>query len=204
MENTILQAHPEKLLEFDLPEICRSLPDGFATGFSFNHQYQQKAAFIAPVLYYFPEAKEKRAEFIRVVRFCVEKMNDSIEESPEISSTDLSNQLEMQPLVIRQMGLLLQSEPQIFNGSSSNEEEGWWQIRLIRGKNGVRSFIGVETFEQYLEKRSALTRMFSGNVAMQTEKNEESHKNASREEASSSRTQNQTSWRESLTAQLRV
>jgi len=150
VENSILQTHPEKLSEFDLAEICKSLPDGFASAFSFNHQYGQEAAFIAPVLYYFPEAKEEMSDFIRVVRFCVEKMNASVEERPEISSEDLSSQLHMQPLAIRKMGLLLLSEPDIHNGSSSNASEGWWRIALLRGKQGVRRFIGVETFEQYL------------------------------------------------------
>src|SRR5215471_8318234 len=89
VENTILQTHPEKQSEFDLAEICKSLPDSFASGFSFNHQYQQDAAFIAPVLYYFPEAKEEMADFMRVVRYCVEKINASVEEHPEILSQDL-------------------------------------------------------------------------------------------------------------------
>jgi hypothetical protein len=167
VENSILQTHPEKLSEFDLAEICKSLPDGFASVFSFNHQYQQDAIFIAPVLNYFPEAKEEMADFIQVVRFCVEKMNASAEESTEITSEDLSSRLSMQPLAIRKMGLLLPSEPDIHNGSTSNPSEGWWRIALLRGKHGVRRFIGVETFEQYLEKRSAMTRM-SGSVALQT------------------------------------
>ncbi len=52
VENAILQTYPEKRSEFDLAEMGKSLPDNFATGFSFNHQYGQEAAFIAPVLYY--------------------------------------------------------------------------------------------------------------------------------------------------------
>ncbi len=200
VENSILQTHPEKLSEFDLAEMCKSLPDGFASAFSFNHQYGQEAAFIAPVLYYFPEAKEEMADFIRVVRFCVEKMNASSDERPEISSEDLSSQLHMQPLAIRKMGLLLLSEPDIHNGSSPNASEGWWRIALLRGKHGVRRFIGVETFEQYLEKRSALTRMFSGKVAVQPEQNKELYKIATG--ASKSSIPNQTSWQASITAQL--
>jgi len=165
VENTFLHTHPEKRLEFDMAEMGKSLPDNFATGFSFNHQYGQEAAFIAPVLYYFPEAKEEIDDFIRVIGFCVEKINTSVEERPEISSEDLSSQLHMQPLAIRKTGLLLLSEPDISDGSSYNED--WWRINLKRGKYGVRRFEGVETFEQYLEKRSALTRYFSGNVAVQ-------------------------------------
>src|SRR5260370_13019704 len=68
----------------------------------------------------------------------------------------------MEPLANRKMGVLLLSETDISNGGGSNPAEGWWRIGLQRGKHGVRRFAEVETFEQYLEKRSPLTRMFSG------------------------------------------
>jgi hypothetical protein len=170
VENAILQTHPGKGSEFDLVEMGKSLPDNFATGFSFNHQYGQEAVLIAPVLNYFPEAKEEMADFIKAVRFCVEMINTSLEEHPEITSEDLSSQLHMQPLAIRKIGLLLQYEPDIFNGSASNDD--WWRLNLKRGKYGVRRFQGVETFEQYLEKRSPLTRYFSGNVVVQPAQSE--------------------------------
>jgi len=160
VENTILRTHPEKRSEFDLIEICKSLPDGFASGFGFNRNYEQEAGFIAPVLSYFSEAKEEMSDFMRVVRFCVKKINTSDELRPEISSEDLSSQLHMQPLAIRKMYLLLQWEPNIMGGSGANEN--WWRITLQRGKDGVRRFEGIETFEQYLEKRTPITRMFSG------------------------------------------
>jgi predicted nucleotide-binding protein len=165
-ENTILRAYPEKRSEFDLAEMCKSLPDGFASGFGFNRNYEQEAGFIAPVLYYFPEAKEEMSDFIRVVRFCVDKINASDELRPEISSEDLSSQLHMQPLAIRKMYLLLQWEPSIMAGSGASDE--WWRMNLQRGRDGVRRFEGIETFEQYLAKRTTLTRMFSGQIAMQT------------------------------------
>ncbi len=170
VENTIRKSYPAQWPKFDMVEVCKSLPDNFATGFSFNHQYGQDAAFIVPVLYYFDEAKEEIDDFIRVLGFCVEKINASDEERPAISSNDLSSRLDMQPLAIRKMGLLLQGEPQIFNGSSANEE--WWQINLQRGKDGVRHFEGVKSFEQYLERRTALTYRFSGKVAVQPVQNE--------------------------------
>ncbi|HEU5381473.1 MAG TPA: toll/interleukin-1 receptor domain-containing protein [Ktedonobacteraceae bacterium] len=173
VENTILHTYPEKRAEFDLVEICKSLPDGFASAFSFNHQYQQEAAFIAPVLYYFPEAAEDIEDFIRVVGFCVEKMNASIEERPEISSEDLSTQLHMQPLAISKIGLLLMSEPDIHDGSGSNASEGWWRVNLRRGKYGVRRFDGVETFKQYLAKRTALTSSYSIGVTAQSVQREQ-------------------------------
>lgn len=154
VENTIRKTYPERWPNFDLAEICKSLPANFAAGFSFNHQYAQEAAFITPVLYYFPEAKEEMADFIRVLGFCVQKINTSDEERPAISSHDLSSRLDMQPLAIRKMGLLFISESDITDGSTYSIEE--WTINLQRGKNGVRRFEGVETFEQYLEKRTPI------------------------------------------------
>ena len=174
VENTIRKTYPARWSNFDLVKVCKSLPDGFASGFGFNRNYEQEAGFIAPALYYFPEAKEEMADFIRVVRFCVDKINASDELRPEISSEDLSSQLHMQPLAIRKMYLLLQWEPDIMGGSGANEE--WWQINLQRGKDGVRRFDGVESFEQYLEKRSALTRMFSGYGAVQPVQKEPANK----------------------------
>jgi hypothetical protein len=153
-----------------MEKVCKSLPDGFASNFGLQRNYEQEAAFIAPALYYFREAEEEMSDFIRMVRFCVEKVNTSDEARPEISCEDLSNQLDMQPLAIRKMYLLLQWEPDIFNGSGANEE--WWRISLRRGKDGVRRFEGVESFKQYLEKRTALTRYYSGNVAVRTVQSE--------------------------------
>jgi len=165
VENTIRKMYPERWPNFDMAEVCKSLPDGFANGFSFIHQYQQEAALIAPVLYYFHEAKEEIADFIRVLGFCVKTINASDEERPTISSEDLSSQLHMQPLAIRKMGLLFMSEGDVANGSGANN--AWWQITLKRGRDGVRRFEGVESFEQYLERRTELTHYFSGNVAVQ-------------------------------------
>src|SRR2546428_7812568 len=166
--------YPARWPNFYIVKVCKSLPDGFASGFGFNRNYEQEAGFIAPALYYFPEAKEEMADFIRVVRFCVDKINASDELRPEISSEDLSSQLHMQPLAIRKMYLLLQWEPNILGGSGANEE--WWRINLQRGIDGVRRFEGIETFEQYLEKRTALTRMFSGSIATRPAQNEPANK----------------------------
>jgi hypothetical protein len=162
VENTILQSHPEKRPSFDLAEICKDLPDNFVSKFSFNNQYKDKAMFMVPVLYYFPEAKEEIDEFIKVIGFCVEKMNTFSEEDPVLLSQDLSDQLHMDPLTVRKIGLLLPAEPGISAGGSSNEAEGWWRWGLQRGRYGVRRFEGVTMFEQYLEKRAELTRTFLG------------------------------------------
>ena len=170
VENTIRAKYPTIWPDFDMAKVCKSLPDGFANGFSFIHQYGQEAVLIAPVLSYFPEAKEEIDDFIRVLRFFVEIINTSDEERPTVSSEDISSQLHMQPLAVRKMGLLFLSEGDIANGSGANN--GWWQITLKRGIDGVRRFAGVESFEQYLKRRSGLTHYFSNNVLVQPDLSE--------------------------------
>lgn len=159
IERTIPSSYPD----FDMYIVSRSLPGGFATNFGHNRQYNQKAEFIVPALYYCQgaEAEEERADFIRVLRFCVAKYTAFINEEssdkdePEILSEELSSQLHMQPLIVRKMGLLLMWEGDITNGGSASDPD-WnnWKYNLKRGADGVRRFRGVETFEQYLEKRT--------------------------------------------------
>lgn len=154
VENTILQAHPEKRPDFDLAEICKGFPDDFISKFTSNNNYRDKAMFFVPVLAYFPEAKEEIESFLQAIGFCLEKMNTSTEEVPGILSEELSEQLHLDPLTVRKIGLLLPAEPWIPQSSGSNEAEGWWRMGLRRGKYGIRRFDGIKTFEQYLEKRT--------------------------------------------------
>lgn len=79
VENIIRKTYPARWPNFDMVEVCKSLPDGFASAFGQQRNYEQEAGFIAPALYYFPEAKEEMSDFIRVVCFCVEKINASNE-----------------------------------------------------------------------------------------------------------------------------
>lgn len=160
IERTVVPSHPD----FDMDAISKSLPGGFATGFGWNLQYDQNAELIVPALYYCQgaEAKETCADFLRILRFCVAKYSIFNEESPdkdapEVSSEEISRRYDMQPIVVRKMGLLLQSEHDIvWGGGPMDPEWNNWKFPLKRGKNGVRSFQGegVKTFEQYLEKRT--------------------------------------------------
>src|SRR5260370_20071857 len=159
--------------------VSKSLPDGFAAGFGFDRRYDQEAFFIAPALYYCQGAEEEIADFIRVVLLCVERYERYYsfgEETPEkdaleFSSELLSSQLHMEPLAIHKMGLLLYHEYDIVLGFHSYIEYNSWHFALKRGTDGVSRFRGIETFEQYLEKRTALTRMFSGHIAAQPVQN---------------------------------
>jgi hypothetical protein len=175
VENTIRDMYPERYRKINMVEVSKGLPEGVASAFGLHRDYDQEATFLAPALYYFDEAKEEMADFIRVVQFCVEKINTSDEKIPQITSDDLSSQpLHMQPLAIRKMRLLLQWENDISFGGGANGE--WWYIGLQRGIGGVRRFEGVETFEQYLEKRTALApaqtaRNYTGQTVLQLAKN---------------------------------
>ncbi len=178
VERTITRTHPD----YDMDAIIKGLPEGFATSFKYSHRYDEEAKLIVPALYYCQEAEEELADFIRMVRHCVDRYYTFDAETPEkdileISSNDLSNQLHMQPLTLRKMGLLLQSEYDIAFGFSCMDTEcNSWRFPLKRGKLGVSRFRGVETFEQYLEQRTPLapvqpTRNYTGQTVLQLAKN---------------------------------
>ncbi len=165
VDRIITQKHPN----FNMEAVSKSLPDGFAAGFGFQRQYDQEAFFIVPALHYCQGAEEEIADFIRVVRLCVERYDRYYsfgEDTPEkdaleFSSELLSSQLHMEPLAIRKMGLLLKWEFDIAFGFSSGDiEYNSWHFPLKRG-DGVSRFRGVETFEQYIEKRSPLVLPYS-------------------------------------------
>lgn len=198
VENTIRRTYPEKWSHFDMEKVSKSLPDGFASIFGLHRNYEQEAFFITPALYYFSEAQEDMADFIRVVHFCVEKVNASDEIRPSITSAEIGSQLEMQPLTLRKIYSMLHLEPDIHDGSNITGDS--WRIYLKRGMDGVRRFEGVETFEQYLEKRTGLTHRFSDQAATQSLLYGEGNTIAF--SVPFIRTRNQTSWRESITAQL--
>src|SRR5260370_11530529 len=160
VDRIITHKHPD----FNMAAVSKSLPDGFAAGFGFDRRYDQEAFFIAPALYYCQGAEEEIADFIRVVPLCVERYERYYsfgEETPEkdaleFSSELLSSQLHMELLAIRKMGLLLYHEYDIVLGFYSDIEYNSWHFPLKRGTEGVSRFRGIETFEQYIEKRSPL------------------------------------------------
>lgn len=161
VDRIITQKYPN----FNMEAVSKSMPDGFAAGFGFQRQYDQEAFFIVPALHYCQGAEQEIADFIRVVRLCVERHDRYYsfgEETPEkdaleFSSELLSSQLHMEPLAIRKMGLLLCHEQDIAFGFSSGDiEYNSWHFPLKKGTDGVRRFRGVETFDQYIEKRSPL------------------------------------------------
>ncbi len=160
VDRIITQKHPN----FNMEAVSKNLPDGFAAGFGFDRRYDQEAFFIVPALHYCQGAEEEIADFIRVVRLCVERYDRYYsfgEQTPEkdaleFSSELLSSQLHMELLAIRRMGLLLYHEYDIVFGFYSDIEYNSWHFPLKRGTDGVSRFRGVETFEQYIEKRSLL------------------------------------------------
>lgn len=155
----------QKHSNFDMEAVSKSMLDGFAAGFGLEHRYDQEAFFIVPALHYCQGAEEEIADFIRVVRLCVERHDRYYsfgEQTPEkdaleFSSEFLGSQLHMEPLAIRKMGLMLKWEFDIaFGFSGGDTEYNSWHFPLKKGTDGVRRFRGVETFDQYIEKRSPL------------------------------------------------
>src|SRR5713226_1839185 len=69
VERAISQIHRD----FDMREVARSLPSGFANAFTFNIDRKQEAVLKVPAVLLCEGSEVDLADFVRVLRFCVEK-----------------------------------------------------------------------------------------------------------------------------------
>lgn len=155
VERTLLQSHPE----LDVDELVKSLPHGLTKPFDVYMfdvpGYANEDTFLTvPAIYLCQGSEEDLKDFVRVIRFCVERYNSSEKEKRQVSSNDLISLLSMSELSTRKIGLLLQVEPWIFS-SFSTGGDGNWQCTLSRE---IRRYRDVKTIEDYLEKREMLKR----------------------------------------------
>src|SRR5205823_7002763 len=105
-----------------------------------------------PAIYICQGSEEVLKDFVRVIRFCVERYNSSDKEKRQVTSDDLITLSDLPALSTCKIGLLLQVEPWIFS-SFSTGGEGSWQCTLSRE---IRRYRDVKTIEEYLEKRDML------------------------------------------------
>jgi len=153
VERTILQTYPD----LDIDEIVKSLPPGLSKPFN-AYMFDvpgfanEDTLLTVPAIYPCQGSQEDLTDFVRAIRFCVERYNSSDKEKRQVSSNDLMTSLDMSELSTRKIGLLLQVEPWIFTSLSTGDDSNW-QCTLSRD---IRRYRDVQTIEQYLEKREML------------------------------------------------
>jgi uncharacterized protein (TIGR02391 family) len=153
VERTLLHSHPD----LDVDELVKNLPPGLTKSFNAYMfdvpDYANEDTFLTvPAIYLCQGSEEVLKDFVRVIRFCVERYNSSDKEKRKVTSNDLITLLDMPELSTRKIGLLLQIEPWIFSFFSTGGE-GSWQCTLSRE---IRRYRDVKTIEEYLEKRDML------------------------------------------------
>jgi uncharacterized protein (TIGR02391 family) len=153
LDRVFSQLHPN----LDIDKIAKGLPPGLSKPFNaymFDvHGYANEDAFLTvPAIYRCQGSQEDLTDFVRAIRFCVERYNSSDKEKRQVSSNDLLTLLNLSELSTRKIGLLLQVEPWIFTAFSTRDD-GSWQCTLSRETHRYRN---VQTIEQYLEKREML------------------------------------------------
>ena len=128
--------------------VSKSMLDGFVLVLV-RTPIGSRGFFYSSGLHYV-RAEEEIADFIRVVRLCVERHDRYYsfgEQTPEkdaleFSSEFLGSQLHMEPLAIRKMGLMLKWEFDIaFGFSGGDTEYNSWHFPLKKGTDGVRRFL---------------------------------------------------------------
>jgi hypothetical protein len=138
LEESFLDACPD----MEVDEVEKSLPDSFTNGKPVKWQPNLEAYLTVSALFLLPNAKDDLADFVRVLRFCAERYADARQEYLEVSSDEISHQLNMSDLSIRRAGLLLCGEHDFHN--FFHKLINGWKCNLTRG---VRRFRSVETIE---------------------------------------------------------
>jgi hypothetical protein len=150
--------------DLDIETISKSLPMGFANAFALNHDLNADAVLSIAAISVCRDSEEDLADFIRALIFCVETYFSAEEDTVEISSDDLVQQLNMPDLSIRKVGLLIKDayEHPIYHvfGSKDTEYKGW----VCTLSRNIRYFDGVTSIEKYLERLDQLRRPSSATV----------------------------------------
>ena len=137
--------------DLDIEKIAKSLPAGFASTSYFNLRPEDEAILSISAIYLCAGSEEELADFVKVLHFCVEKYFSAQEDTVQISSDELSQQLGMSELSVRKVGLLIQNNGYLFYTSFGfNDNDGKsWVLTLSRR---IRELDGVKSIEQYFEK----------------------------------------------------
>ena len=152
VEREISQTHRD----FDMRAIARHLPSGFANAFAFNVDRNQEAVLIVPALHLCYGSEDDLSDFVRVLRFCVDKYFNFGENNLEVTSDEVKEQLNMSLLSLRKVGRLIEAEGLFWASFGRRDIEGnSWVCKLTPGMEGIARFDKVETIEQYLEKRNS-------------------------------------------------
>src|SRR6266852_4464062 len=85
VERTISQIHRT----FDMREVARTLPSGFANAFSFNIDRKQEAVLRIQSVHLCKGSEEELTDFVRVLQFCVDKYFSFGENYLDVTSDEL-------------------------------------------------------------------------------------------------------------------
>jgi len=157
LEREISQIHRD----FDMREVSRSLPNGFANAFALNFDRKQEAILRIQAIRLCKGTDAELADFVHVLKYCVNKYFSFEENNLQVTSEEIRTQLNMTELSIRKVGRLIEAEGWFWSSLGRNDVEGSWVCALTPGMDGIARFDKVETIEQYLEKVDQFTKTFA-------------------------------------------
>lgn len=140
----------------DIEKIAKSLPGGFASTSSYNLRLEDEAILSISAIYLCAGSEEELADFVKTIIYCVKRYFSAEEDTVQISSDDLSQQLGMSESSVRKVGLLIVKDYDfhIYEQFGCKDIEcDSWVLTLSRR---IREFDGVTSVEQYLEKLDQL------------------------------------------------
>jgi Clp amino terminal domain, pathogenicity island component len=117
VEREISQIHRD----FDLREVTRGLPSGFANAFALNLDREQEAILKAPAILLCKGSEDDLADFVHVLQFCVDKYFGFGENNLYVASHEVRAKLNMSELSIRKVGQLIEAEGSFWSNFGRND-----------------------------------------------------------------------------------
>ena len=165
----------EKNPELNIDEVADSFPSGYVqVSSSSGSVYSGGPVLTVPAMYLCQGSEEDLKDFIQAVRFCIEKYL-KFDEQPQIASDELSHELILSPLSAQKAMKLLPFEPRMFSSATS----GGNQVTRYGIAKEILRFQGVETIEQYLEKRDQYKKLPEAEMTQTVELSTENDKHYS-------------------------
>lgn len=149
-----------RLVPLNVPQVANSLPPGFLNAHAAGDALSSprvngdSAVLYVPAIRFCEGSNEDLGNFMRVLRLCLDRFLDQDVDEPQVSASDLREELHLDDPAVRKMHALISSEPGItWSGGSSGDSD--WYVGIL---SGISRYLEVESIDEYILASRALRR----------------------------------------------
>lgn len=137
--------------DFDVTEVAKSLVDSRYRGGFFVSDLNTSTSLTLEQIRLRQNSEQHLADFVKVVRYTANKYINSKEDTVEVTSNEISDNLHLNDLSIRIVGYLIQ-QAALFASMGNTADYSEWKFKASRD---VIHYDGVTSIDDFLERREA-------------------------------------------------